>query len=188
MEREVSIILSREDANYRKLAKSHYGLTEEQMEGKHVHHNPPRYLGGRNVPEHLYVYSIENHEWVHSGDPFVSASSKGSVLGGSANTPLQKESRRRVGRENGKRNSHHLDKYRSENGKKWGEANKENLRGYAGSNKKAVEVTNLKTGEKTYWESAREAARNLGLCQSHLSRTAREPKRQHKGYRARYIG
>lgn len=73
MDKNVSIVLSKENKNYRRLAQLHFGLSDEQMKGMHVHHNPPRAKGGRNVPEHLYIYSIGNHDYVHGGDGFVLA-------------------------------------------------------------------------------------------------------------------
>ena len=99
MDKQVSIVLSRENKNYRRLAQSHYGLTDDQMKGKHVHHNPPRFLGGRDIPEHLYVYSLENHTYVHDDD-FVSFASEGGRVGGSSNTPLQQSTRRENGTKN----------------------------------------------------------------------------------------
>lgn len=67
MERNVSLTLSKETTNYRKLAQMWYNLTDEQMEGMDVHHNPPKHLGGRNIPEHLFVYSESLHSAVHGG-------------------------------------------------------------------------------------------------------------------------
>lgn len=65
MLREVSIVLSSETTNYRQVAQRHWGLTDEQMKGMHVHHFPPKSRGGRNVPEHLYVCSesMHHHGW-----------------------------------------------------------------------------------------------------------------------------
>ena len=65
MDREVSIVLSREKRNYRKVAQEWYGLTDEQMTGMDVHHNPPLHKGGRNIPEHLFVYHPTLHTAVH---------------------------------------------------------------------------------------------------------------------------
>lgn len=58
-------MLSAEKRNYRKVAQEWYGLTDEQMEGMDVHHNPPVHKGGRNVPEHLFVYHPTLHVAVH---------------------------------------------------------------------------------------------------------------------------
>lgn len=68
MKREVSIVLSRERKNYRKLAQEWFGLTDEQMVGMDVHHNPPRHQGGRNIPEHLFVYHETLHAATHGND------------------------------------------------------------------------------------------------------------------------
>jgi hypothetical protein len=68
MKKEVSIVLSREERNYRKLAQQWFGLTDEQMTGMDVHHNPPRHKGGRNIPEHLFVLHETLHAAVHGND------------------------------------------------------------------------------------------------------------------------
>jgi len=54
----------------RRIARDHWGLTNEQMCGMHVHHQPPRCEGGKDIPEHLYVcsppmhqYGWHNNEW-----------------------------------------------------------------------------------------------------------------------------
>jgi hypothetical protein len=65
-----AIVLSKERYNYRKIAQEHWGLSDEQMEGMHVHHHPPVYLGGRNIPEHLYVCSPEMHQHGWHDDEF----------------------------------------------------------------------------------------------------------------------
>ncbi len=78
LDQSVSIVLSRETPNYRSIAQQHYNLTNEQMEGMHVHHNPPRSQGGRNVPEHLYVYSPSMHRFgAHDGLEWVEWASEG---------------------------------------------------------------------------------------------------------------
>lgn len=68
MDKKVSIVLSVERHNYRKLAQEWYGLSDEQMAGMDVHHNPARHEGGRNIPEHLYVYHSTLHAAVHDGE------------------------------------------------------------------------------------------------------------------------
>jgi hypothetical protein len=81
MRKEVSIVLSRERSSARKLAQEWYGLTDEQMKGCDVHHNPPVHRGGRNIPEHLYVYHNTLHSAVHGND-FTKWARKGAKLGG----------------------------------------------------------------------------------------------------------
>ncbi len=61
-----SIVLSINKHNYRKVAQQHYGLTDNQMESVDVHHNPPICEGGRNIPEHLYVYHPATHKLIHN--------------------------------------------------------------------------------------------------------------------------
>jgi len=81
MKKEVSIVLSPEEPNHRKLAQEWYGLTSEQMVDMDVHHNPPRSQGGRNIPEHLFVYHKTLHTAVHDDD-FVQWARKGGQIGG----------------------------------------------------------------------------------------------------------
>ena len=83
MEREVSIVLSTERRNYRKLAQEWFGLTDEQMVGMDVHHNPPRHQGGRNIPEHLFVYHNTLHYAVHSAE-FILWNREAAKKGGEA--------------------------------------------------------------------------------------------------------
>jgi hypothetical protein len=76
MDKDVSIVLSGESKNHRKLAQEWYGLTDEQMKDCDVHHNPARHKGGRNIPEHLFVYHYTLHNAVH-GDDFTKWARKG---------------------------------------------------------------------------------------------------------------
>jgi hypothetical protein len=100
MDKEVSIVLSVERKNHRKLAQEWYGLTDEQMIDMDVHHNPPRHQGGRNIPEHLFVYHNTLHHAVH-GYAFTIWARTGGVLGAKAQP---RETRIENGRKNGKRN------------------------------------------------------------------------------------
>lgn len=92
MKKEVSIVLSRERKNYRKLAQEWFGLTDEQMKDCDVHHNPPRSQGGRNIPEHLFIYHYTLHAAIHEHD---------FVLW-SHNTGVSREQASEWGREGGK--------------------------------------------------------------------------------------
>lgn len=56
----------------RNLARKHWGLTWEQMNGMDVHHFPPRSEGGKDIPEHLYVCSRYVHRhWWHNDSWFM---------------------------------------------------------------------------------------------------------------------
>lgn len=68
MNRDVSLVFFKESESYRKIAQKWYGLTDEQMAGMDVHHNPPRSKGGRNIPEHLYVYHPTLHSVIHESN------------------------------------------------------------------------------------------------------------------------
>lgn len=60
MEKNVSIVKV-DKRHYRVIARENWGLTKEQMKGKHVHHRIKRSDGGTNDPSNLYVCS----EWFH---------------------------------------------------------------------------------------------------------------------------
>jgi hypothetical protein len=109
MDKEVSIVLSKERSNFRKVAQEWYGLSDDQMVGVDVHHNPPRYKGGRNIPEHLYIYSESLHASVHEND-FVKWSRRGSEK---AHTSKTEDGKSVLGVENAER----LNSIKNENGK-----------------------------------------------------------------------
>ena len=85
MKKEVSIVLSKGVTNYRRLAQEWFGLTDEQMADMDVHHNPARHQGGRNIPEHLFVYHNTLHAAVH-GDDFTKWARKGAASVQNRNT------------------------------------------------------------------------------------------------------
>ncbi len=60
MDKNVSIVKV-DKRHYRVIARENWGLTKEQMKGKHVHHRIKRSEGGTNDPSNLYVCS----EWFH---------------------------------------------------------------------------------------------------------------------------
>jgi hypothetical protein len=82
MDKNVSLTYFPPAKDYRKVAQLAWGLTDEQMKGKHVHHQPPRSEGGRNVPEHLYVCSpsMHAHGW-HNGEYFIEQATSGGEFG-----------------------------------------------------------------------------------------------------------
>jgi hypothetical protein len=57
--------------HYRKVAQEHWGLTDEQMKGMHVHHRTPVSRGGTDDPSNLYVCCpwFHSHIW-HGEDSF----------------------------------------------------------------------------------------------------------------------
>lgn len=64
---------------HRQIAQKNWGLTDEQMVGMHVHHQPPKCEGGQDVPEHLYVCSPSMHRWGwHDGKFWIDKASKSS--------------------------------------------------------------------------------------------------------------
>ena len=62
-----AIVLSPNKYNYRRVAQLHYNLSDEELAEVDIHHNPPRHLGGRNIPEHLYIYHPTTHAAIHGG-------------------------------------------------------------------------------------------------------------------------
>lgn len=85
-----SIVLSTNNWNYRKVAQYHYNLTDEQMEGIDVHHNPPRCEGGRNIPEHLYIYHPITHKAIHDKQALGWARKSGGNRTGKRGKPATK--------------------------------------------------------------------------------------------------
>jgi hypothetical protein len=47
-------------SNYRKLAQKHYKLTDEQMMGMDVHHNPPQDVKGEEIYQNIFMFIIQN--------------------------------------------------------------------------------------------------------------------------------
>ena len=71
---------------YTVIAQENWGLTDEQMNGMHVHHRIPVAQGGTNDPANLFVCSPSFHAWVwHEGRfALISDASEVARLGGLA--------------------------------------------------------------------------------------------------------
>jgi len=71
---------------HRLIAQEHWGLTDEQMKGMHVHHRIPRSEGGTNDPSNLYVCSpwFHLHIWHGSDSKYsiIAYAELGGKLGG----------------------------------------------------------------------------------------------------------
>lgn len=71
--------------HYRVIAQENWGLTNQQMEGMHVHHRVPRSRGGTNDPSNLYVCSPSFHAYVWHGEDsyfsLVKIAEEGGILG-----------------------------------------------------------------------------------------------------------
>lgn len=82
MEKGVSIVLV-DKKPYRKIAQEHWGLSNEQMKGMHVHHRIPRSKGGTNDPTNLYVCSpwFHAHVW-HTEQFWIETQLKAAHMGG----------------------------------------------------------------------------------------------------------
>ncbi len=76
-------IVKADSRSYRKIAMENWGLTDEQMNGMHVHHRIPVSRGGTNDPTNLYVCSPYFHKYVwHNGEEWIDWASVGGARGG----------------------------------------------------------------------------------------------------------
>jgi hypothetical protein len=68
---------------YRTIAQENWGLTKEQMRGRHVHHRISVSDGGTDDPSNLYVCSPSFHRWGwHNGGEFIEWANEGGRKGG----------------------------------------------------------------------------------------------------------
>ena len=83
MDKNVSIVKV-DKRHYRVIAQENWGLTKEQMRGKHVHHRIRRSDGGTNDPSNLYVCSPWYHDVVWHGGTggFIELATEGAKKGG----------------------------------------------------------------------------------------------------------
>lgn len=78
MDKNVSIVKV-DKRPHRTIARENWGLTKEQMKGKHVHHRIKRSEGGTNDPSNLYVCSPSFHRYVwHNGEEFIEFAEMGA--------------------------------------------------------------------------------------------------------------
>jgi hypothetical protein len=84
MEKHLSIVLV-DKRHYRKIVQENWGLSNEQMKGKHVHHRIHQSKGGTNDPTNLYVCSswFHQHCW-HDGEEWIAWATEGGLLGAQA--------------------------------------------------------------------------------------------------------
>lgn len=81
--------------HHRKIAQEHWGLTDEQMKGMHVHHRVPRSKGGTDAPENLYVCSPSFHQevWHNGRYKQIVKANNAAVSGGLTNKLLHQENK-----------------------------------------------------------------------------------------------
>lgn len=72
---------------YRVIARDNWGLTEAQMQGKHVHHRIRRSGGGTDDPSNLFVCSPWYHDviWHGGSGGFIGLATEGGQKGGKSN-------------------------------------------------------------------------------------------------------
>jgi hypothetical protein len=82
MEKNVSIVKV-DSRHYRVIARENWGLTREQMRGKHVHHRIAQSDGGTNDPTNLYVCGPWFHDviWHGGSGGFIEIAAEGGKLG-----------------------------------------------------------------------------------------------------------
>ena len=78
-------------ANYRKIARENWNLSDAQMAGMHVHHRIPRSSGGTNDPSNLYVCSPWYHSNVWHSDTggFIGIAQATGRKGGKSRSPTK---------------------------------------------------------------------------------------------------
>ena len=74
-----SSIVKVDNRSYRVIARENWGLTKDQMKGRHVHHRIRVSDGGTNDPSNLYVCTEEYHDkvWHAKEGGFAGVASKG---------------------------------------------------------------------------------------------------------------
>jgi hypothetical protein len=176
---------------YRKVAQNHWGLTDKQMKGMHVHHRIPRSQGGTNDPSNLYVCSSWFHANVwHDQDYFTQQAAEGGRKGGNSVSDKQRRINREVGRKNGKLPNSDLQKEtvrqlgikRKESGDLavWWETSHKKM-------SKPVLLTLIETGDTFEFNSLADAARGLNLVRGEIRRCCQGKRKTTKGYKASYI-
>ena len=155
---------------YRTIAQKHWGLTNEQMKGMHVHHRVPQSLGGTNDTSNLYVCSPWFHYNVwHDGAKSLKITLAASC-GGKANTLAQKQQRQRVAQ-----NMYNATA---------------NLRGRIKSiviRRTPLKLTRISTNEEFYFSSQAEACKAFKLSKGCLNGVLNGNRAKHKGFAAEYI-
>ena len=198
MEKSLSIVLSPEVSDYRKVAQKNWGLTDEQMKGKHVHHHPPRSEGGRNIPEHLYVCSLSMHAfgW-HDVAYFIEHAARAGELGRGrkkSETEKQNNQKAQIGKNKGKTYWHNpetLEERFAVNspGPKWvkgmSKTHKDNCHRL---NEKIAVVCVLPGGEEVEYESAHDAAKVTGKDRGDIGKCCRGQKSRTGDLQWRYLG
>ncbi len=83
MDKNVSIVKV-DKRHYRVIARENWGLTKEQMRGKHVHHRIKRSDGGTDDPSNLYVCSPWYHDvmWHGGSGGFIELATEAGKKGG----------------------------------------------------------------------------------------------------------
>lgn len=86
-----SAIVKVDKRPYRKIAQEHWGLTNEQMKGMHVHHRIPQSEGGTDDPSNLYVCLpwFHAHVW-HDHSFWIETAARACAAGGRANKGIKR--------------------------------------------------------------------------------------------------
>jgi general stress protein YciG len=100
MDKSVSIVKV-DKRKYRTIAQENWGLTKEQMRGKHVHHRIKVSDGGTNDPANLYICSPWFHDvvWHGGSGGFIELAAEGGKASAKSLTPEQRSEHGRKGAE-----------------------------------------------------------------------------------------
>jgi len=194
-----SSIVRVDKRGHRVIAQENWGLTKEQMKGKHVHHRIKRCDGGTNDPSNLYVCSEWFHDkvWHEEEGGFTGCASLGTERlhrvkdkdGKSVHAKRMCEARHRVRDERGKSVSGiEPMKKRHEVKNSSGKSVLATKAGQATAEVVSIPVLVWKKGEecRMCFKSGHEAARVLGIHQPLLCKVLNGHRKSTGGYYAEY--
>jgi hypothetical protein len=170
MNKNVSIVCV-DSRPYRKIAQENWGLTDEQMKGKHVHHRVAESEGGTNDPSNLYVCSPSFHRWGwHEGEEWIEWAERGVQKAHEGKNDFGKSI---LGVENGKR----LHETKNEEGKSLN-ASKGGRKGgkktHARKNEDGKSIHALETSMKAHSEKTPEGKSVLGVKNAERMHSAKD--------------
>ena len=170
MNKNISIVCV-DSRPYRKIAQENWGLTDEQMEGKHVHHRVAESDGGTNDPSNLYVCSPSFHRWGwHKGEEWIEWAERGAQKAHEDKNDIGKSI---LGVENGKR----LHETKNEEGKSLN-ASKGGRKGgkktHARKNEDGKSIHALETSMKAHSEKTPEGKSVLGVKNAERMHSAKD--------------
>lgn len=148
MNKKLSIVKI-DKRDYRTIAQENWGLTREEMRGKHVHHRIHVSEGGTNDPSNLYICSPWFHRWVwHDGEFFIEKAAEGGKKGGGKGSKEDKSKAGKIGGKLGAKNQKKKDK--AKGGTTMGARHAENRTGVCSPGAASLGASQV---NKQVWES-----------------------------------